>query len=119
VSFNELIEGCAVADESKALQMIADMLQQLVSERSQFAETKVTMMQTLKQFRESTVGGRTDFDKSRVEREDQLRVIREEGSRRHEQQIQILQNLLVAITRHNEAMDRHNELLARLLERGR
>ncbi len=108
-----------MADESKALQVIADMLQQLMSERSQFAESKATMLQTLKQFRESTAGGRTDFEKDRAEHEDRIRAMREEGTRRHEEQMQIFQSLLVAITHHNEAMDRHNELLARLLERSR
>jgi hypothetical protein len=99
-----------MADESKALQMIADVLQQLMSEGQQRKEA-------LNQLREATVGPRPDLAKQRSEHDERMRQIRERSEQHHEEQKQLLQSLLAAVNRHNEAMEQHNLLIARILER--
>jgi hypothetical protein len=107
-----------MTDEPNALRVIADMLQQLMNERSQITQLQAQMLK-LSRSQFGLGSGRPDFEKQREEREERLREIREEGALRHESQMQMLEKVLVALERHNEAMERHNELIERLLGRER
>jgi hypothetical protein len=106
-------------DEPNALRVIADMLKQLMDERGQISQIQAQVLKLSRSQLDLTLGGRPDFEKQRAEREERMREISELSTQRHEAQMQMLERLLTALTRHNQEMERHNELIARLLERDR
>ena len=110
-----------MADETSALNEIAAMLRQLMDQRKQLAALREEVAGLRKAHflatRDGTDKVLEDSPKYRTEAEERMRKNAELTAQRHEELMRLLRDLLAEFARHNSVMERHNELIARFLER--
>ena len=110
-----------MADETKAMSDIAAILQQLMDERKETAagwkQWRTSNDEYLTRLRSGSGSLLEDSQKRREDLDERMRRNQELTAQRHDEQKQLLQAVLAELKRHNDAMERHNELIVRLLER--